>query len=118
MGVVNGSSGSFTLSFIVNVLDTEKRCSAGLAGAIPNLYVMFIYDSWLVTDARTGMSDLKQSIIAPGLALEPAPIASEADVHESEIVGGVLHKMARASGAPSNLSKAQAMSKLSKRLTF
>ena len=118
MGVVNGSSGSFTLSFIVNVLDTEKRCSAGLVGAIPNLYVMFIYDSWLVTDARTGMSDLKQSIIAPGLALEPAPIASEADVHESEIVGGVLHKMARASGAPSNLSKAQAMSKLSKRLTF
>ena len=118
IGTVNGSSGSFPLTFNVKVLDTEKRCSTGLAGATPQLYAMFIYDSWLVTDARTGMSDLKQSIIAPGLALEPAPIASEADVHEPEVIGGALHKMARASGAPSNLSKAQAMSKLSKRLTF
>lgn len=118
--VTNGSAGNFVFNFAVTCVNTEFDTSASpptacLAGT-PFLKALFVYDEYLITDGATLQSDIKSSFLSPTAPLESAPIkASSEDVGLS---GGVLHKMSQAKGGPSNLSKAQAVAKLSKRLTY
>jgi hypothetical protein len=86
-----------------------------LAGT-PFLKALFVYDEYLITDGATLQSDIKSSFLSPTAPLESAPIHASGDA--DGLSGGVLHKMSQAKGGPSNLSKAQAIAKLSKRLTY
>ena len=77
----------------------------------------FIYDEYIVTDCMTLQTDIKKSFLSPSAPLENAPIhASNNEVNE--VVGGALHKMKSSHGGASNLSKSQAVAKLSKRLAY
>ena len=119
--ITNGSSGNFVFNFTVTVNNTEYVVVAGGAPTVtatstPFLKALFVYDEYLITDGATLQSDIKQSFLSPTAPLESAPIHASGDV--VGLSGGVLHKMGQSKGGPSNLSKAQAVAKLSKRLTY
>jgi hypothetical protein len=119
--ITNGSSGNFVFNFTVTANNTEYVVVTGGAPTVtatstPFLKALFVYDEYLITDGATLQSDIKQSFLSPTAPLESAPIHASGDV--AGLSGGVLHKMGQAKGGPSNLSKAQAIAKLSKRLTY
>lgn len=115
--VTNSSSGNFVFNFTATVANSEFKTGNYLTGT-PILKAMFIYDEWIVTDSQTLLTDVKRSFLSPSAPLESAPI--KADNEEvNEVVGGALHKMKSYSkGSASNLSKSQAVAKLSKRLAY
>jgi hypothetical protein len=115
--VTNSSSGNFVFNFTATVANSEFTTANYLAST-PILKAMFIYDEWIVTDSQTLLTDVKRSFLSPSAPLESAPI--KADNEEvNEVVGGALHKMKSYSkGSASNLSKSQAVAKLSKRLAY
>jgi hypothetical protein len=116
--VTNSSSGNFVFNFTATVANSEFKVAGTLLTSTPILKALFIYDEWIVSDSQTLLTDVKRSFLSPSAPLESAPI--KADNEEvNEVVGGALHKMKSYSkGSASNLSKSQAVAKLSKRLAY
>lgn len=116
--VTNSSSGNFVFNFTATVANSEFKVAGTPLTSTPILKAMFIYDEWIVSDSQTLLTDIKRSFLSPSAPLESAPI--KADNEEvNEVVGGALHKMKSYSkGASNNLSKSQAVAKLSKRLAY
>jgi hypothetical protein len=99
------------------VANSEFKTGNYLTGT-PILKAMFIYDEWIVSDSQTLLTDIKRSFLSPSAPLESAPIKSSNE-EVNEVVGGTLHKMKSYSkGASNNISKSQAVAKLSKRLAY
>jgi hypothetical protein len=116
--VTNSSSGNFVFNFTATVANSEFKVAGTYLNSVPILKAMFIYDEWIVSDSQTLLTDIKRSFLSPSAPLESAPI--KADNEEvNEVVGGTLHKMKSYSkGASNNISKSQAVAKLSKRLAY
>jgi hypothetical protein len=115
--VTNSSSGNFVFNFTATVANSEFKTGNYLTGT-PILKAMFIYDEWIVSDSQTLLTDIKRSFLSPSAPLESAPIKSSNE-EVNEVVGGTLHKMKSYSkGASNNISKSQAVAKLSKRLAY
>lgn len=118
--VTNGSSGNFVMTFQATVLNSEINTAAGgnaYLSSTPILKALFIYDEYIVTDSMTLQTDIKKSFLTPSAPLENAPIKASND-EVNEVVGGALHKMKSSHGGSSNISKSQAVAKLSKRLAY
>jgi len=116
--VTNGSSGNFVMTFQASVLNSEINLTGAgndYGASTPVLKALFIYDEYIVTDGMTLQTDIKKSFLSPSAPLENAPIKASND-EVNEVVGGALHKMKSSHGGASNLSKSQAVAKLSKRL--
>ncbi len=119
--VVNGSQGNFNFTFLVTCQNTESSnpgtTPLGSGTNTPNLFFMAVYDTYFSTSSKDLMSTISRSLIAPDLALDVKENVPEHEVpksSESE-VGGALHRM-KSAGYASNISKSQAVSRLSKRL--
>ena len=115
--VTNSSSGNFVFNFTATVANSEFKVFPTLLTGTPQLKALFIYDEWIVSDSQTLLTEVKRSFLSPSAPLESAPIQSSSD-EVTESVGGVLHKMKAVKGGANNISKSQAMSKLSKRLAY
>jgi hypothetical protein len=118
--VTNGSSGNFVMTFQATVLNSEINPVGGgnaYLSSTPVLKALFIYDEYIVTDSVTLQTDIKKSFLSPSAPLENAPIKASND-EVNEVVGGALHKMKSSHGGSSNISKSQAVAKLSKRLAY
>lgn len=116
--VTNGSSGNFVFNFTATVLNSEFKVAGTYLQSTPILKAMFIYDEFIVTDSQTLLTEVKRSFLSPSAPLESAPIQSSSE-EVTEMVGGALHKMrGSARGHNDNITKSQAMSKLSKRIAY
>jgi hypothetical protein len=126
--VTNGSSGNFNMTFVATVNNNEQVTTTTVADSVvtvttakgystPILKMMAIYDEWIVTNGSTLSTEVMKSLLSPSAPLEKAPIkASNED--PQEVVGGALRKMKNQRGSATNISKGEAMAKLSKRLAY
>jgi hypothetical protein len=124
--VVNGSQGNFNFTFQVTCTNTESAAvpaanpvvyAPGYGTNTPNLFFMAVYDTYFSTKSKDLMSTISTSLISPSLALDVKESVQESEVPQSSEseVGGALHRM-KSAGYASNISKSQAVSRLSKRL--
>jgi len=103
--VVPSSSGN--MNFTITATAYNSLVNGTTNAITPALHVVFLWDSWFVTDAITKESRLYQNFLTSSEVMGATAIKSESEVMEdsNSMVGGALHKMKHNKGVPSNIGK-------------